>query len=87
MNIHDYSMSEIAQIVETNNRKILNSFVNSFDDSTKIEVTIKLNTVDIDPVLQTFMRYNYQVKATYTEKDLNDNLSDRYNSLMNYLNI
>ncbi len=87
MNIHDYSMSEIAQIVETNNRKILNSFVNTFNDSTKIEVTIKLNTIDIDAVIQTLARYNYQVKATYTETDLNDNLSDRYNSLMNYLNI
>lgn len=87
MNIHDYSMSEIAQIVETNNRKILNSFVNTFNDSTKIEVTLKLNTIDIEPVLQTFLRYDYQIKATYTEADLNDNLSDRYDSLMNYLNI
>jgi predicted transcriptional regulator len=87
MNIHDYTMSEIAQIVETNNRKILNSFVNTFNDSTKIEVTLKLNTVDIEAVIQTFARYDYQVKATYTIADLNDNLSDRYNSLMNYLNI
>jgi len=87
MNIHDYSLGEIAQIVESNNRKILNSFVNTFSDSTKIEVTIKLNTIDVEPVIQTFMRYNYQVKAIYTESDFNDNLSDRYDSLMNYLNI
>lgn len=87
MNIHDYSLGEIAQIVETNNRKILNSFVNTFNDSTKVEVTLKLNSVDVDSVIQTFQRYNYQVKAIYTESDLNDNLSDRYDSLMNYLNI
>jgi len=87
MNIHDYSLSEIAQIVETNNTKILNSFVNTFKESTKIEVTIKLNTTDIEPVLQTFMRYDYMIKASFTEADLNDNLSDRYDSLMNYLNI
>jgi len=87
MNIHDYSLSEIAQIAETNNVRILNSFVNSFKESTRIEVTIKLNTVDIEPVLQTFMRYDYTIKASYTEADLNDNLSDRYDSLMNYLNI
>lgn len=87
MNIHDYSLSEIAQIVETNNAKILNSFVNSFKESTKMEVTIKLNITDIEPVLHTFLRYDYLIKATYTEADLNDNLSDRYDSLMNYLNI
>ncbi len=87
INIHDYSLSEIAQIVETNNRKILNMFVSSFKESTKIEVTIKLNSVDIEPVLQTFYRYNYEVKASYTETDLNDSLNERYDSLMNYLNI
>ena len=87
MNIHDYSLSEIAQIVESNNNKIINSFVNSFNDSTRIEVTIKLNSVEIDAVIQTFIRYDYQIKASFTETDLNDNLSDRYNSLMNYLNI
>lgn len=87
MNIHDYSMSEIAQIVESNNRKILNLYVNTFNDSTKVEVTLKLNTVDIDAVLHTFWRYNYNVKASYTEADLNDSMSERYHSLMNYLNI
>lgn len=87
MNIHDYSLSEIAQIVETNNIKILNVFVNTFAESTKIEVTLKLNSTDIEPVLQTFSRYNYDIKASYTEADLNDNLTERYDSLMNYLNI
>ncbi|NOR88510.1 MAG: CBS domain-containing protein [Bacteroidales bacterium] len=87
MNIHDYSLSEIAQIVESNNIKIINSFVSTFADSTRIEVTLKLNTVNIESALQTFMRYDYQVKASYTEADLNDNISDRYDSLMNYLNI
>jgi len=87
MNIHDYSLSEIARIVESNNIKIINSFVNTFDESTKIEVTIKLNSVEIDGLLQTFSRYGYDIKASYTDVDLNDNISDRYNSLMNYLNI
>jgi len=87
MNIHDYSLSEIAQIVESNNSKIINLFLNTFQESTRIELTIKLNTMDIEAVLQTFIRYNYQIKASYTEVDLHDNLSDRYDSLMNYLNI
>ncbi|NPD44235.1 MULTISPECIES: CBS domain-containing protein [unclassified Lentimicrobium] len=87
MNIHDYSLSEIAQIVETNNIKILNLFVSTFAESTKIEVTIKLNSIDIEPVLQTFSRYNYEIKASYTETELNESLTERYDSLMNYLNI
>lgn len=87
MNIHDYSLSEIARIVETNNIKVLNLFVNTFVESTKIEVTIKLNSIDIEPLIQTFLRYDYEIKASYTETDLNQSLTERYDSLMNYLNI
>lgn len=87
MNIHDYSLSEIAQIVESNNRKILNLFVSTFAESTKVELTLKINSADIEPVLQTFSRYNYEIKASYTEPDLNESLTERYDSLMNYLNI
>ena len=45
-------------------RELLNSFVNSLNDSTKIEVTLKLNTIDLEAVIQTFLRYDYQIKAS-----------------------
>ncbi len=87
MNIHDYSLSQIAQIVESNNSKLINLYVQTEPDSTKIKVTLKLNTMDIDAVLQTFNRYNYQAKAFYSQEDLNVKLRDNYDSLMNYLNV
>lgn len=87
MNIHDYSLSQIAQIVESNNSKLINLFIHTEPDSTKMKVTLKLNTMEIDAVLQTFNRYNYQVKAFYSQEDLDDKLRDNYDSLMNYLNI
>ena len=48
---------------------------------------MKLNKIDIRPVLQTFYRYQYNVTASHTEEEYNDNLKDRFDSLMNYLNI
>jgi len=87
MNIHDYSLSQIAQIVESNNSKLINLYVHTEPDSTKIKVTLKLNTMDIDAVLQTFNRYNYQVKAFYSQENLDVKLRDNYDSLMNYLNV
>jgi acetoin utilization protein AcuB len=87
LNSKDYSLSEIAQIIESNDAKVLGLYVASFPDSTKIEVTIKLNKIDIRPVLQTFYRYNYSVKASYTEEEDNDIIKERFDSLMNYLNI
>ena len=43
MNNNDYSLTEIASIVESNNTKILSSYIISTPNSTNIEVTIKLN--------------------------------------------
>lgn len=85
MNIHDYALSEIAQIVESNNSRIINFYTRTYPDSTRMEITLKLNTLDIEPVLQTFNRYNYQIKAFYLEEKLNTKLRENYDALMNYL--
>lgn len=83
----DYSLTEIANIVESNSAKILSTFITSHHDSTRLEVVIKVNKIEIGAILQTFDRYGYLIKATYgKEEDLED-LKDNYDSLMNYLNI
>ncbi|MBC8490611.1 MAG: CBS domain-containing protein [Bacteroidetes bacterium] len=88
LNQNDYVLSQIAQIVESQDAKILNLYVTSDKDSTKMEVTMKINKMEIQSLIQTFNRYNYIIKATYTEdENMYDDLRDRYNSLMNYLNI
>jgi len=88
LNEKDYDLVEIAQIVESNDNKILSLYVSSFPDSTKLEVILKLNRIDIAPVLQTFFRYNYTVKASWSNEDsYNQGLQERFEGLMNYLNI
>ena len=85
---HNYALSEISRIVEGNDAKVLSSYINSFDDSTRIEVTIKVNKIDTSAIIQTFNRYNYLVLASYSEESkLDELLSKRYESLMKYLNI
>ena len=83
----DYSLTEISNIVESNNAKILSTFISSHQDSTRLEVVIKVNKLEIGAILQTFDRYGYFVKATYGEDEDLEDLKDNYNSLMNYLNI
>jgi predicted transcriptional regulator len=87
MNIHDYSLSQIAQIIESNNSKLINLYVHTHPDTTQMKVTLKLNTMDLDAVLQTFNRYNYQVNAFYSRESHDDKLHDNYNALMNYLKL
>ena len=88
VNQKDYLLTEIAGIVESNDAKILSLYITSHPDSTKLEITIKMNRVDIGAILQTFYRYNYLVKASWSKEDsFSDGLQDRFDSLMNYLNI
>jgi acetoin utilization protein AcuB len=87
MNIHDYSMTQIAQIVEGNDGKILSSYMNSLADSTKIEITIKTNKEDLSAILQTFYRYNYNVKASFHQSEFSDDVKNRFDSFMNYINM
>ncbi len=79
------SLSHIAQIVESSNAHILSSYITSFPDSTRTEVTIKVNRIDIAAMLSTFLRYNYNVIEVYNEAREGTASSDRYDSLMNYL--
>ena len=88
LNQNDYVLSQIAQIVESNDAKIMSLYVTSDSNSTKMEVTIKISAMEIQAILQAFNRYNYIIKATYTEdEEMYNDLRDRYDSLMNYLNI
>lgn len=87
MNLHDYSMTQISQIIEGNDAKILSCYVNSVTDSTKIEVTLKLNKEDLSGILQTFYRYNYTVKASFHQSEFSNDLKNRFDSFMNYINI
>lgn len=86
MNKNDYSMSEMAQIVEGNNAKILSSYISNHKDTNMLKVTLKLSVNDLNPIIQTFQRYNYTITAHYDQSENRNDLQDRYDSLMRYLN-
>ena len=79
-------MSEIARIIESNNAKILSSYITSESEMEYIEVTIKLNKINITSIVKDFERFNYIISASYNKIDQNIDLTDRYESLMRFLN-
>ena len=87
MSENDYNLAEIAQIVQSNDAKVLSLFLASYLESTRLEVALKLNKTDIGAVLQTFDRYGYYVKASFGEEEDIESLKENYDSLINYLNI
>lgn len=84
----DYSLTQIAQIVESNNIKVLSMYMTSPPDSSRLEVTLKVNTTDLLALVRTFERYNYDVKTWVTTNDSIDRFySERFDLLMKYLNM
>ncbi|MET3112620.1 acetoin utilization protein AcuB [Pedobacter sp. CG_S7] len=81
------SLSHMAQIVEADNAQILSSYVQSFSDSTKLEVTLKINKTELSGIIASFERYDYQVKAVFNSTATDEGTEDRFNSFMNYLNV
>ncbi len=86
MNAIDYSMAEIAKIVESDDAKILASFITSHPNTTKIEVTLKINKTDITRILHTFDRFSYVVTASFNESEYHQDLKNRYDEFMRFLN-
>lgn len=82
----DYSLAQIAQIVESNDAKILFVYVQSISDKSMVEVTLKVNRQDVRTVIATFNRYNYIVKGLY-HGDGDDDLDARFQNLMNFINV
>ena len=85
VNSVDYSMAQIAQIVESNNAKILSSYIMSSMDSNTLEVTLKINLIDLSRIIRTFERYDYVIKASFQKSEEDDDIQYRYDALMNFL--
>jgi acetoin utilization protein AcuB len=87
INNKNNSLAHMSQIVESDNAQVLSSYVYAYPDSTRVEVTLKVNKQDISAIIATFLRYEYDIKATFNHTGDNDISKDRYDSLMNYLNL
>lgn len=86
MNQVDYSLHEIARLVEGNDGKILSVYSHTLPGTTRVEITLKINREDISDILRSFERYEYFVKSTYQGSRLHDDLRGRYEELMRFIN-
>ena len=82
----DFSFSEVCQIVETNNGKILGLFITE-STGALVKITIKFNSQDINEIIQSFRRYNYNVLSKHKEDFYLEDLKERSDYLQKYLNI
>lgn len=87
INRQDYSLVEISRIIEAESTAILGLFIYEHQNPNSINLTLKLNNKNLNSILASLERYNYNVQASFSEDEIMDSLQDRYDSLMNYLNV
>ena len=84
----DYTLTEIARIVESNNARIMNVFILPLADGNTLIISIKLNLLDISPVLMSLERFNYKV-LHYEMKEgvVTETHKERLDELLYYLSM
>lgn len=88
LNQVDYSLAEIARIVEGNDAKILSLYVSRAEGSNEITVTFKVNQMDLSGIIETLVRFNYTIKSVFMDNSILNRLyEDRFEMLMKYMNI
>ena len=88
MGAYDYSLSEIARIVEENDAKIMGLTVDTIpEDPSRIVVSLLVNQADCTAIIKSFYRYNYTILNTFNSPESHSDLLDRYSLLMRYLDV
>jgi acetoin utilization protein AcuB len=87
MESRSYSFTEINRIVESNDAQItqLNTFADA--ETGIMQVTIRINKLEVSDIISTFQRYEYNVKYYFGEELYENELRTNYDNLMNYLKI
>lgn len=84
--LSDYSFSEISQIVESNNGKLLGAFISKIENDV-VQVTLKIGNVSLNDIMQTFRRYSYKIDSGHEDDLYSENLKERSDYLKKYLDI
>ena len=82
----DYSFSEIAQIVESNNARLLGAFITDSQNDV-VQITLKIGAQNLTEVAQTFRRYNYTIEFGNSDDQFLEDLKQRSAYLEKYLNV
>ncbi len=84
----EYSLFEIARVVESENAKILSSFITSDPlDDNKIKVTLKVDQPELRHLKATLERFGYKVIDHYQEEVAISQEQDRLGNLLRFLDI
>lgn len=83
----NYSLTEIASIVENESALIISSYITPNVEEETLDVTLKINRQDLTRIIASFERHGIEVREQYHQSEFIDDIKTRYDSLMNFLGI
>lgn len=84
---NDYSLQQLARIVEEEGARVLSMYCSDLPESMRMEVTLKINRDDISGILQAFDRFQFTVRTTFQPSRMEDDMRQRYDALMRIMKI
>lgn len=81
-----YSMSEVAQIAESNHGKILGMYISKRVQD-KVEISLRIAPKEMNEMIQTFRRYQYTIVTEHKDDFYLEELKNRSKYLQKYLSV
>jgi CBS domain containing-hemolysin-like protein len=82
-----YSTNELSRIIEGEESKVLGLWLHKDEDSARIKVTVKINTSNVERIINGFDRFGYDIIATFGDDDYKDNIDRKFQSFMKYIDL
>jgi acetoin utilization protein AcuB len=80
----NYSLSKISRIVEENGTRITSFNMNHLE-SGDLVVSLKVNTTNIATIMASFERFDYKVLNFYNSPEVEDEIRNKFDAFMRYL--
>ncbi|UAY51834.1 CBS domain-containing protein [Ferruginibacter albus] len=87
MERHQFAISEISRIVESNDATILHLNTVIHPDTGILTVTLQLNKKEVASIVNTFERYEYNIVGYFGNEKFENDIHSNFRHLMNYLDI
>lgn len=86
VSVRDYQLTQIAQIVESEDARIIGLHLVNSTDTEELIVCLKINQIDLSRIIKSFERYNYSIVEVFHQSIFDENVADRYEAFMKYIN-
>jgi len=88
VSVNGFSATEISNLIEKNDAKILSLYVDDSENISQLNIYVKIFTRDIEAILQSLERFNYDVVVINNEKNDYDKLyEERYDNFLKFINV